>query len=79
MLARELGIPVLDGESLTEAHWWSSWDGLHYSEMGAHFAKSFSKQLKRWNGGTSMMATQTLINKVCNQPCNPIYAHLAKL
>jgi hypothetical protein len=47
--AEELGMSILEGEAVTDAHWFGSWDGLHYSEMMHHFIN----QDPRWYGGVS--------------------------
>ena len=31
--ARAGGIEYLDAWHLTHAHWWASWDGMHYSQV----------------------------------------------
>jgi hypothetical protein len=71
--ARKLGLSVLDGGQITDAHWWSSWDGLHYSEMVAHFPQGTFATNDTWIGGTSTMVTQVLLNHLCNRPCNPLF------
>ncbi len=55
-------VQILNG-SITAAHWWGSWDGLHYSEMASHYHQGDNYN---WVGGVSMMITQMLINSVCN-------------
>mmetsp|Transcript_54370 Transcript_54370/g.129199 ORF Transcript_54370/g.129199 Transcript_54370/m.129199 type:complete len:725 (+) Transcript_54370:137-2311(+) len=58
--ARGGGLAILDGYNIGRAHWWGSWDGLHYSEMASHFNVS-----NGWYGGVSSMITQVLLNQVC--------------
>jgi hypothetical protein len=55
------GVMLLMGDIITEAHWYGSWDGLHYSEMYEHYVPGDP----RWYGGVSMMITQVLINQLC--------------
>jgi len=32
-MAQKGGIEYLDAWHLTHAHWWASWDGMHYSQV----------------------------------------------
>lgn len=69
--AKAWNIATLDGESMTKAHWSSSWDGMHYSEADNHFDPDHDQEAnKGWSGGVSIMITQALINLLCNKPCN---------
>lgn len=80
--AIKLDIPFVDGDTITRAHWFGSWDGLHYSEMFSHYVNGQNTTVPgvipsqkgadhRWFGGASMMITQIFINMLCNRPCNP--------
>ena len=31
--AQKGGIEYIDAWHLTQAHWWASWDGMHYSQV----------------------------------------------
>lgn len=65
-------IEILDGYSIASAHWWGSWDGLHYSEVGDNFAPEGSDEFKSWYGGVSAMITQVLLNQICNRQATNI-------
>ena len=57
--AQKGGIEYLDAWHLTHAHWWASWDGMHYSQVSTfmsscHFWNhilfgSLNCMLTRWN------------------------------
>jgi len=65
--ASELGFAILDSHAITDAMWYGSWDGLHYTFSARvsdpHGASPFRWQ---WQGGASHMSTIVLLNMLCN-------------
>ena len=63
-----LDFPILDSYAMTDAAWYASWDGLHYSfsARGADRAEA-SPFAWQWQGGVSHMSTVALLNMLCNR------------
>merc|ERR1712113_180556 len=65
-LAEKLNIPVLDAAVRSDARWFSSHDGIHYSlSTGQGFREAgYSVQ---WQGGVSHMNGMVLLNMLCTR------------
>jgi len=65
--AAELGMSVVPGRELTDARWFSSHDGIHYSfsTFQAEFRESLFE--KQWQGGASSAQVLILQDLICRE------------
>ena len=65
-LAQDLQIEILDGRQMTEARWYASHDGIHYSWSSFDNELRPTTDVVQWQGGVSWMITTVLLNLICN-------------
>ena len=72
-LARRLGFHFVDAHDVTDARWYSSWDGVHYLLSSRHSEKAAadSKLRYQWQGGVAHTVTTVLLNALCNRCLTP--------
>lgn len=64
--AQDLQIEILDGRRMTEARWYASHDGIHYSWSSFENELRPTTDVVQWQGGVSWMITTVLLNMICN-------------
>jgi len=65
-LAQDLQIEILDGRQITEARWYASHDGIHYTWSSFENELRPTTDVIQWQGGVSWMTTTVLLNMICN-------------
>jgi hypothetical protein len=69
---------VLDAFATTDARWFASWDGLHYTFSARGTSSPPTHWRWQWQGGVSHSNTNILLNMLCNSCAGPNATRVAR-